>query len=502
MKGTTVPARHRAGQGRRALLTLLLSTATLAHAAQGRLTLVVQSPIHVPIANVRIGIAGAGSIGTTDIGGRTELQLAAETSVGSHVRLQVVPPPPMFMVSPFDGDAIVPRFENESGNFLAVILMPRGNLAALENGVVLSGLIRQSQRQANAAARTRGPTTPTKSFFVPAAYEPGKKGPSAAAPGGTPLLGPADRLPLVTNDVVKQLGLPPQDVANALAAWKITPLDWKLVMTTALFEFGDVDPFSTVSVDPSFGITVGLRQWHGGEPLRALWRDFRKADTARFDAIMGPDAQAVATWLEGDAAMPESLSRLGGSDEPGHVTEPWRSRLEQLGGWIAYQRIQVDAVRPDLGAADKLARAARLRSERARAYFYDLVIHSGQRAAEVASAEFGADAKAFESQVHRAPDEQEQLMMMSNRWLRKVAQGPLRRFEETLRQRRYLFALGQGQVGERLVSLDDVGIRMRDVDTGAVIPLSGDGAILDKLRGGWLPEQALAVASFRREASP
>jgi hypothetical protein len=495
MSAIAVPACHRAGQGRRVLLTLLLSTATLAHAAQGRLTLVVQSPIHAPIANVRIGIAGAGSIGTTDVGGRTELQLAAETSVGSHVRLQVVPPPSMFMVSPFDGDAIVPRFENESGNFLAVILMPRRNLEALENGVVLSGLIRQSQRQANAASKAGGPSTSKKPFFIPAAYETGKKAPSAEAPGGTPLLGPADRLPLVTDDVVRTLAVRPQDVASALKAWKIDPLDWKLVMTTALFEFGDVDPFSTVSVDPS-GIAVGLRQWHGGDALRALWRDFRQADTRRFDEIMGPDAKAVAAWLAADAAMPESLSRLGAADETRHVTEPWRSRLEQLGGWIAYQRIQVDAVRPDLVAADKLARATRLRSERARAYFYDLVINAGQRAAEVASGDLAADAAAFESQVHRAPDEQERLMMMSNRWLRKIAQGPLRRFEAALRQRRYLFALGEGQFGERIVSLDDVGIRLRDVDTGAAIPLSGDGAMLDKLRGGWLPEQALAAASL------
>jgi len=497
MKAPTAPARHRARRHRRRLLPLLLLSAALAHAAPGRLTVVVQSPIHVPIANVRIGIAGAGSIGTTHIGGRTELQLASDTSVGSHVRLQVVPPPSMFMVSPFEGDAIVPRFENESGNFLAVILMPPGNREALANGVVLSGMIRQSQRQANAAVKTRSPSPPKKPLLVLAAYESGKKAPSAAGPGGTQFLGPVDRLPLVTDDVARRPGFKPEDVASALEKWKIAPIDWKLVMTTALFEFGAADPFSSVFVDSYFGITVGLRHWHSRDTLRPLWRAFRKADTARFDAIMGPDAQAVAAWLDEKAGMPDSMSRLIASSGNGQgVSEPWRSRLEQLGGWIAYQHIQVDAVRPELAAAEKLARWAGLRSERARAYLYDLAIHEDPRAVEAALGALAVDAKAFESQVRRAPDEQELLMMLSNRWLKKVEQGPSLQFKEGLRQRQYLFALGQGRFGERLVSLDDVGIRMRDVESGAVIPLSGDGALLDELRGGWLPEQKLAAVSL------
>lgn len=525
-------ARHRGDQHRWTFVPLFMLAATLAHAAQGRLTVAVQSPTHEPLANVRIGIAGEGSIEPTDVGGRAVLQLGPQTSVGSHVRLQVVPPPHMFMVSPFEGDAIVPRFENDSGNVLSVILIAPGDRIALANGVVLSGMIRQSQRQANATVKTGALSNASNSYGTPVGYEPDRKAPAAAAPGRTPPVASAERLPLITNDVARRLGFDPADVESVLKGWEIDPLGWKLVMTTALFEFGDTDPFSFVSVDPYFGITVGLQRWTSTETLRPLWRRFREIDRPRFDAIMGHDAQAVAAWLAGTAEMPESMSRLIDAYAPaparrltpyeqqlpsapirtnpkalsrpmptpppmpsrGRVAEPWQSRIEQLGGWVPYQRIQIDAVRPLLATTDQLARSLGLRSERARAYLYDLVISGGQVGTDAVLANFFPDAKAFESQVHRSPDEQELLMMVSNRWLQRIDRGGLARFSDKLRQRRYAFALGQGRWGTQLVFLDDVGIRMRDVENGAVIPLSGDREMLDKLRAGWLPERVAATS--------
>lgn len=472
-----------------ALPALLLATA-LAHAEAGRMTVVVQAPTHEPLANVSIGIAGDGSIELTDVGGRARLRLAPKTPAGSHVRLQVVPPPRMFFVSPFEGDAIVPSFENESGNFLAVILIRSGDAAALSNGVTLSKMIRQSQRQVNEAVPAKAPPLKKKLLYR-LAYGPGSKE-APAPPGRTPAVGPAGQLPLITVEVAKRLGFTPEEVAGALKGWELESLAWKLVMTTALFEFGEQDPFSASFVDPA-GVHFGLGGWSMKSKLREVWRGFREADPARFDAIMGADAQEVAAWLAGKAEPGKSLSMLEAPKEPsfgGRVAEPWKLRFDQLGGWTPYQRLQVEQMRPALAAAEQRARSIGLRSERAAAFFYDLIVQAGNGPGLTRLLdEFALDAKAFQQRLKRAPDEQESLLLLTNRWMLRFEKSP---YGKVLRLRREVFALGQGSVGALTVSLEDAGIRLRDVDTGAEIPLSGDRATLERLKGGWLPEASVA----------
>jgi len=482
----------RADRLRWPLLPQLVLAATLAQAEPGRMTVVVQTPAHEPLANVRIGVAGVGSIESTDVGGRARLQLASQTRVGTHLRLQVVPPPQMVFVSPFEGDAIVPSFENESGNFLAVILIRPGDRAALSNGVTLSGMIRQSQQQVNAAVRKKASSSSSTKPLRFVAYE-AEKTDTPPPTGRTPSIGVAKQLPLITDDVANRLGFSRVDVEAALKGWALDPLAWKMVMTSALFEFGREDPFSSSFVEPTFGVHFGLGGWSMASNLREVWRRFREADRARFDAIMGKDADEVAAWLAGKVGPGASLAKLDRPKEPSpgrRVDEPWKTRFARLGGWAPYQRIQVEQMRPFLDAAAKRASAAGFRSERARAYFYDLVVHSGSGVGMDRLLDaFALDVLAFQQQLHRTPDEQEALLLLTNRWMQRFENKP---FARSFRTRREFFALGQGRVADRTGSLEDVGIRMRDVDTGVEIPLSGDRATLDRLKSGWLPVRAAA----------
>src|SRR5260370_12634804 len=47
------------------------------------------------------------------------------------------------MVSPWDYRAVIPSFENESENFLEVVVVQRGDRAALESGTVLAAATAQ-----------------------------------------------------------------------------------------------------------------------------------------------------------------------------------------------------------------------------------------------------------------------------------------------------------------------------------------------------------------------
>lgn len=163
--------------------------------------------------------------------------------------------------------------------------------------------------------------------------------------------------------------------------------------------------------------------------------------------------------------------------------EPWKTRFAQLGGYVPFQQLQVELMRPVIQAGLSRARDAALRSERAQAFFYDLIYNAGRGVVDRVLKNYPDDLKAFETQVHRLLDEQEALLLLTNRSMQSSspAVAPFARY---LRERRLTFALGEGTVLGRKVSLEEAGIRMRDFEAGAALPLSGDRAVLDRLIAG------------------
>jgi tetratricopeptide (TPR) repeat protein len=171
------------------LLVVWLAFATGLHAEQGIIVLHVKDVKGQPIVGLEIGTEGDGSTKITLRGGVARIALAPQTKVGSWVSLQIVSSPKgrdLVMVSPWDGRALVPSFENESDNFVPVVVSERGDRTALESGTVLVALAARINK-ASAASPQHGENIGQR----------------------------ADPL----SEIARQFGLKPEEVDQAIRAW-------------------------------------------------------------------------------------------------------------------------------------------------------------------------------------------------------------------------------------------------------------------------------------------
>ena len=178
-----------------------------ARAEDGILVVHVKDVQKRPIAGLQIGIEGDGGSSITGDDGKARIRLANQTKVKSWVFLQILSSPPgkdFVMVSPWDYRAIVPSFANESENFVEVVVVARGDRAALESGVVLLA----------AAAQLNRPSPPK------------------TADEQTPPSDPKANLA----EVAKQYGLAPDDLDRAIRAWGAKTTDPYEVGLAALYE--------------------------------------------------------------------------------------------------------------------------------------------------------------------------------------------------------------------------------------------------------------------------
>ena len=137
---------------RNALLLIILSlclACPIAWAETGFLVLHVKDVQRHPIIGLEIqeiGVDREARSAATDQKGTARIRLAPQTTENSWVSLQIVKSPPsanLMMVSPWDYKERVPSFENEAKNFVEVVVVQRGERAALESGTVLKALASQ-----------------------------------------------------------------------------------------------------------------------------------------------------------------------------------------------------------------------------------------------------------------------------------------------------------------------------------------------------------------------
>jgi len=124
-------------------------------AEQGVLVIHVSDTQKRPISGVQLATEGDGSVGApTDVAGKTRIRLAPQTRPQSWVTLQIVKSlRDLVFISPWDGRAQVPPFENESDNYARIVLAARGDRALLENKSAVLAL----------AARFNASVAPTRS---------------------------------------------------------------------------------------------------------------------------------------------------------------------------------------------------------------------------------------------------------------------------------------------------------------------------------------------------
>ncbi len=190
------------------LLGILVCTAnSVVWAESGVLVVHVEDVQRHPIRGLQVGTEGDGGSAITGDDGKARIPLAKETKEKSWVSLQILKSPPhkdFVMVSPWDYRAVVPLFENESENFVKVVVVQRGDRMALESGAALAALTAQiNKANAPKTADKRAPQEDPKANLAA---------------------------------VAKQYGLAPEDLDQAIRAWGAKTTDPYEVGLAALYQ--------------------------------------------------------------------------------------------------------------------------------------------------------------------------------------------------------------------------------------------------------------------------
>jgi tetratricopeptide (TPR) repeat protein len=186
---------------------ICLAAAMPCRAELGFVLVLVQDAQNHPVRRVEIGIEGSGDSKLTDDHGKAQLAVGSATKEGDWLPLAIQHSPPwkdLVMNSPWDGRAQVPSFEDKPENFVRVVVVQRGDRAALENGSVLASL----------AAKINKANSPK------------------SAKDQAPPLDPKVNL----DAVAKQYGLAPDDVDKAIRAWGAKTADPYEAGLAALYE--------------------------------------------------------------------------------------------------------------------------------------------------------------------------------------------------------------------------------------------------------------------------
>lgn len=117
---------------------------SLGHAEQGILSIHVKDTLGHPISGMRLSTEGDGSLSPpTDIAGKTRIKLPLQTQVSSRLTLQIVSSPAQHdyvCISPWDSRIQIPPFENNSENYISVVVVERGNRLMLEDSTALRAI--------------------------------------------------------------------------------------------------------------------------------------------------------------------------------------------------------------------------------------------------------------------------------------------------------------------------------------------------------------------------
>ena len=228
--------------------TILLLAVSPALAESGYLTVQVQDTQRRPVRGVDIGVEGLGGSHLSGDDGKAQLALAKSAAPNDWITLQILHSPPskdFVIISPWDYRVQVPSFADKPENFIRVVVVERGDRAALENGSVVTAL----------AAKINTVKTPK------------------VANPQTPPPDPKQALATVAN----QYGLTPTEVDTAIRGWGKKTTDHYEAGMAALYE----DNYSGASTALT-GALEQRQQKLSSDTPRALADQKNVADAAFF----------------------------------------------------------------------------------------------------------------------------------------------------------------------------------------------------------------------------
>ena len=184
----------------------ILLAALPCFAETGYVNVIVEDPHHQPVRLVEIGLEKGASKLTKD-DGKAQLPLAQNVKADDWISFQLVHSPPgkdLAIVSPWDNRIPVPSFADNPQNLIRIVVVQRGDRAALESGTILASLAAKINK-AN-APKTANPQDPQ----------------------------PDPKEALLT--VAGQYGLNAEDIDTAIRAWGAKTTDPYEAGLAALYE--------------------------------------------------------------------------------------------------------------------------------------------------------------------------------------------------------------------------------------------------------------------------
>ena len=171
------------------LVVCVLALAISCRAEKGILVIQVSDIHNQPVESVELATKGSSESGVTDRFGRTRIKLDFQIKLNDWIALQIVKSPKekdLVFISPWDAHAQVPPFDNETVNFLPLVVASRGDRALLESGKALTAIVAQINK----------------------ANSPKSKDPE-----------PEQQRQEALATIAKSFGLVPNDVDKAIRAW-------------------------------------------------------------------------------------------------------------------------------------------------------------------------------------------------------------------------------------------------------------------------------------------
>ncbi|HYK34833.1 tetratricopeptide repeat protein [Alloacidobacterium sp.] len=188
-----------------AVLAMLVAVAR-SRAESGYVNVRVEDVQGHPVRNLQIGIENGASVLTKE-GGLGQIALVANAAPNDWITLQLLHSPPgkdFAIVSPWDYRAQIPSFANKPENFLRIVVVQRGDRAALESGTVLVSLVAKiNKANAPRAVNPQAPPSDPKETLLA---------------------------------VAKQYGLSADDIDTAIRAWGAKTTDPYEAGLAALYE--------------------------------------------------------------------------------------------------------------------------------------------------------------------------------------------------------------------------------------------------------------------------
>jgi hypothetical protein len=233
------------------------------------------------------------------------------------------------------------------------------------------------------------------------------------------------------------------------------PVAYRCLALTGAFETGAGFPDCFAGVSGDFdgqGLSMGVCQWNLGQrTLQPLFKAMFDRHADVMTDVFGENTPVLVAALEDSLEEQLALARAIQDPVRHFVHEPWRGMFRALGRTPAFQEVQLDAAAGLFASAAQLCRDHDVRSERALALMFDIVVQNGAAFGPVLKARIMADFAALPEDLSAEEREVARLRVVANR----RAESASARWVEDVRARKLCIANGAGTVHGIHYDLED-----------------------------------------------